>query len=450
MDLTRWIRSRAASGQPLNLHAVQRERPDLLELAFAGPSPRGWRRSLIDAGVDPYKIVHEYEQDVECAVCGVSLAVLGTHLKHSHDMTGKDYLQEFGPDCEVSSESYRASHFGGRPIAGIAHWEELWSRHYVTDWMLLLHEKRIHLNVHHVTKIGRALAGTGRSLFGSWDAALWAAGLDPAQFRAIPPHREWTRSKVIEGLHNFAKLKAVNWRLRMSNPLRMAMTRCFKTPQEACRAVGLSYEEINPRAIFTGKPVARVVAAIRGLENFMGRERRQKLDAIYHNNELNRRIIVGHYGSLRELAVKEGIAPRVVAMAMYRDEADVHHDLDLLERAGKPLTYGTLRHGHVRLYAVIRETGWGAGRLTGLTGPHEKHPSCNPRSGLLRDRMIVLRRELDIGRAEAAAKACIARECWNYIERGQRQPKAATVAKIERLLEEHHIPVSTAPHTPVR
>jgi len=450
MDPTQWIRSQAATGQPLNLHAVGRVRPDLLELAFAGPAPRGWRRSLMDAGVDPYKIVHEYEQDVECAVCGVSLGVLGIHLKHCHDMTGEDYRQEFGPDREISSESYRASHFGGRPIAGIAHWDELWSRHYVVDWILRLHEDRNHLNVHHVTKIGRALASTGRSLFGSWDGALRAAGLDPALFRVIPPHREWTRAKVLDGLRNFAKLKAVNWRRRMSNPLRMAMTRFFKTPQAACRAAGLNYEEINPRAIFEGEPVAKVVVAIRGLENLKGRERRQKLDAIYHKNEVNQRIVVGHYGSLRKLAAKEGIALRVVATQVYRDEADVQHDLDLLEGQGKPLTYGTLKNGHGRLYKTIRETGWGAERLIKEPAKPTRFPPCNPRSGLLRDRMVILRRRLRISMGKAAEKAGFSIDTWAVIENGQGKPKPATVAKIERLLEEHHIPVSTAPHTPVR
>lgn len=57
MDITQWIRSRAAARQPLNIHAVWREHSELLELAFAGPTPRGWRRSwrgsLIDAGVGP-------------------------------------------------------------------------------------------------------------------------------------------------------------------------------------------------------------------------------------------------------------------------------------------------------------------------------------------------------------------------------------------------------------
>ncbi len=80
MELTQWIRSQAATGQPLNIHAVQRERPDLLDVAFAGPAPRGWRRSLIDAGVDPYEIVHAHESQVICRVCGVSFSVLGREI----------------------------------------------------------------------------------------------------------------------------------------------------------------------------------------------------------------------------------------------------------------------------------------------------------------------------------------------------------------------------------
>ena len=78
-------------------------------------------------------LVYEYAQDVECAVCGTSLAVLGTHLKRCHGMTGEEYREEFGAGREIASESYRAAHFSGRPIAGIAHWEGLWCHHYVTD-----------------------------------------------------------------------------------------------------------------------------------------------------------------------------------------------------------------------------------------------------------------------------------------------------------------------------
>ena len=64
--------------------------------------------------------------------------------------------------------------------------------------------------------------------------------------------------------------------------------------------------------------------------------------------------------------------------------------------------------------------------------------------------MIILRRRLRISAATAADKAGISMDTWIDAEKGLRKPKPATVEKIERLLEEHRIPVSTAPHEPVQ
>ncbi|MEI6177641.1 MAG: hypothetical protein WCS43_12175 [Verrucomicrobiota bacterium] len=448
MNLTEWIRSRAASGQPLNLHAVMRERPDLIKLAFIGPNPRGWRRSLIDAGVDPYKIVHSHGATVECALCGRSLRNLGTHTKVCHDMSGKEYRGKFGSDREISSESFRASRFKGEPIVGIFHWEHLWSRHYVIDWIIRLHEEGHNVNFKHLFTHGNRLWLTGKVLFGSWDSALRAAGLDPCVERAKPPYRQWTRTMVVDGLRNFAKLKQEDWKRQMSNPLRTAMIRFFKSPEAASRAVGLKHEEISSRAIFQSGLTASLVEEVRALECLKGRERKRKLDAIFHKNTNSWRIVTNHFGSLKKLAVSEGIDLRAVATEIYRDEADVQHDLDLLERDGIRLSFSSLKNGHKRLYNVIRETGWGTKRLKRLPKTITKFPPCNPRSGLLRDRMIILRRRLRISMPTAARKAGVSKDCWSQAEKGQTKPYTGTVAKIERLLAEHGIPVSTAPNTP--
>ena len=444
MDTTHWIRSRAATGQPLNLHAVMRERPDLLEHVFAGPTPRGWRRSLIDAGVDPYKIVHAYEDHVTCAICGFSCAVLGTHIVQCHGTTRDEYLQEFGPDCEISSESFRAGQFGALPIAGIAHWENLWSRHYVTDWVIRLHEEGHNVNYQNLVVVGKTLASAGWRLFGSWDAVLCAAGLNPDEERAIPPFMQWTHDMVFDGLREFAAVKGDNWRRRMPNQLRMAIVRMFGTPEAASKAAGLKFEAINQRAIFSGKPVTHLVAAIRKLEHLKGRERRRKLSEIYHRNADNRRIIQGHFGSLEQLAIQEGIDPRAVSLELYRDEVDVHHDLNLLERAGKILCYDTLKRGHKTLYNVIRKTGWGRDRLSNPPRIMTKFPPCNPHSGLLQDRMILLRRKLNISISTAAGMAGITPECWSKNEKRLVVPIAPTIEKIEGLLAEHDI---TAHHS---
>lgn len=88
-----------------------------------------------------------------------------------------------------------------------------------------------------------------------------------------------------------------------------------------------------------------------------------KLSAIYHKDENNRRIIQNSYGSLRKLAICEGISLRAVSPKAYRDKSDVLNDLDLIARSGKPINFQTLKKGHKRLYNVISETGWGKNRL---------------------------------------------------------------------------------------
>ena len=373
-EMTKWIRSQAAKGEALNLHAVMRERPDLLEQAFGGPSPRGWRRSLIDAGVNPYKIVHQYEDHVECAICGSSSSVLGSHLKLCHGITGDEYKEEFGPDCELSSESFRAAKFSAKPIAGIAHWEGIWSRYYVVDWIIRLHDEGRDLNYHSLHEDGKLLAFAGWYQFGSWDAALRAAGFNPDDERAIPVFQQWTKDMVIEKLQEFAVAKKGNWRLKMSMDLRLALGRIFGSPKAAAKAAGLKFEDINPRAIFSSRQVTDLVKAIRKLENLKGLSRQKKLRAIYHKNDENRRIIQNHYESLRKLAIKEGIDLRVVAPQAYRDKADVIHDLDLIEQEGKILKHDTLRDGHSRLYNIMLETGWGLERLVVLPRPPKRAP----------------------------------------------------------------------------
>ena len=93
---------------------------------------------------------------------------------------------------------------------------------------------------------------------------------------------------------------------------------------------------------------------------------------------------------------------------------------------------------------MILQTGWGVERLTKLRAILTKFPPCNPRSGLLRDRMIMLRRKLCISMDTAAGKTGICVDTWTAIERGHTKTKAATVSKIKKLLAKHRIPVSAA------
>lgn len=361
-----WIKSQAAANEPLNLHAVARRRPAILKAAFSGKSPTGWYRTLVDAGINPYRIIHEHSDEVHCPCCEYSGAVLGSHLKSQHGIERHEYLDEFEPEFEVSSEGFRANKFHSRPIFGIKHWEKLWSKYYVIDWILRIKECGHALNFHTVNQQGQTLTHAAIKYFGSWDSALVTAGLNPDEERAIPVFRQWTREMVIQELRDFAKEKKSDWRLQMPMDLRCAIVRIFGKPATAAKAAGLKHEEISHRAIFSSPKVSTLIEAIRKLEGLMGKARMDKLSAIYHKDENNRRIIQNSYGSLRKLAICEGISLQAVSPKAYRDKADVLNDLDLIARSGKPINFQTLKKGHKRLYNVISETGWGKNRLGSL------------------------------------------------------------------------------------
>lgn len=360
-----WIRAEAAAGKPLNLHAVARRCPKFLKAAYSGRSPRGWYRTLVDAGVDPYRVVHEHVEKVDCPVCEYSGLVLGSHLSIRHGIERHEYAKVLGPNIETSSESFRAGQFNAYPMYGIKHWERLWSKRYVIDWILRLNEGGHPLNYRAITQNGKPLTYAAHRFFESWDDALEAAGIAPADQRLIAERREWTPQLVIRGLRELAKKRRRNKHVQMSDGLRNAVTRFYGNPKTAVKAAGISYDEINSRVIFSSSKVSRLVEAIRKLEGVKGRARLTRLKAIWQKDEDNWRIVRGHYKSLRQLAIQEGIDLRVVSDSIYRDEADVQHDLDLIERSGKPITYQTLKHGNSRLYNVILKTGWGLERLVG-------------------------------------------------------------------------------------
>jgi hypothetical protein len=248
---SRWIQNRAASGKPLNLNAVMRVRPDLITAAFAGPEPRGWQRSLRDAGVDPYSIVHETLESVNCPICNHKGEVLGHHLRSVHAMDTADFEAKFGPEHPLSSESFRARKFVVPPIFGIPHWERLWSRFYVIDWIIRLHEVGHDLNHYHIVLNARWLSAHGLKYWGSWDAALRAAGLDPHAARVKPVGERWSCEKIIHRLRE----RAASPHGSMPVALSFAVRRYFGSINAAAQAAGLCCKDLVGRRSFTKDPV---------------------------------------------------------------------------------------------------------------------------------------------------------------------------------------------------
>lgn len=354
------IRRRFEEGLPLNINAVLRECPRLMESAYSGKKPQGWRNALLKAGVDPYAIVHEHLDVVACPVCGREMGVLGSHLVKAHGIERDMYEDEFGKGFLASSEAFRAGQFRGKPRCGVDHWEHLWSPRYIIDWILLLHEKGVDLNYHAAASKAKAVAHYAIHYFGSWDNALEKAGLDPGDIRRVEFTDTWSRDAVITALQELAGRRKKDPGEYMSNRLRNAIRRHFKNTRAAIRASGLKKGDVTGEKEYTDAQENALVRRLEKLEGMKGRERWKNWRSI---KKQYKKLINVRYGSLPKMARARGIPSRSIARSIYRDAEDIHHDLDLLEAKGRTLTYRTVKSFSPALYDKIIGTGWGYERV---------------------------------------------------------------------------------------
>ncbi|MBI3273063.1 MAG: hypothetical protein HYZ53_29000 [Planctomycetes bacterium] len=129
---------------------------------------------------------------IQCKICGRFFASLTFHLIRTHHVAPDAYKKEFNERRIVSEalcykRSQNALEMG-------------WGKNSWTD-------ARVLETIRRMAGAGKSLSATdlkGRSLliagtnhFGSWDAALSAAGVDPASVRRIEPHGSWSRERVL-------------------------------------------------------------------------------------------------------------------------------------------------------------------------------------------------------------------------------------------------------------
>lgn len=433
-DIHKLIRKRFDEGKPLNINTVLREQPHLIEHAFSGENPLGWRRTLIAADVDPHAIIHRHMDKVKCAICGMESAVLGSHLSLTHNLTSQEYRNQYGNNLEVSSESFRANKFKDTPILGIPHWEQLWSPQYVIDWILALDEVEANLNYTNIATLHKGFASAALHYFGRWDSALTAAGKTPRDIRKSRLPRNWTRQKVIDSIKRLVEIRKTDPTRYVSNDLRNGIRIYFKNAEAAYKAAGVTRDQVSPSANHSSDEIEEVVRLIRSLTPLKGRNRKDRLIRIYNRHKS---VVMGHFGSLHKLAIARDIPESVVATETYRHADDVHHDLDELAAEGKPLTFTHIKAKSSILYKTINEQGWAQERMT--TMPRKlKFPKCDPRSGKISDRMIMLRRKLLTTQEKAAEMADIPQTIWSDIERGK-TTDSKYLENIETLLQEHRI-----------
>jgi hypothetical protein len=182
--LIREIRQLHASRLPLNLCAVKRSHPKLVEQVYALQPFWGWKRALQDAALDYATINVELRDYVDCKICGRDMASLSLHLVSQHQMSTEEFRAEY-PKAEIVCETMRAAtiqrQLRNRPR--LSHWEAVWTPEYALDRMAELHRKNSPMNLGWASKHETALSRQVLGFFGSWDEALRRIGLDPAKVR---------------------------------------------------------------------------------------------------------------------------------------------------------------------------------------------------------------------------------------------------------------------------
>ena len=178
----------------MNITAVKREDPKLLESAFAVTPFLGWRRALHEAGADYSRINVELEEFIECPICEVERRSLITHIVKIHGFTMEQFYAEF-PGVPVISEVTVANRMNRSNAAPLVcpHWEPLWSPEYALDRLFYLHSEGYPINYQFLEEHeGRLLTRT-IEYFGHLDHAYVRLGFDPREIRV---RVYWTHEEI--------------------------------------------------------------------------------------------------------------------------------------------------------------------------------------------------------------------------------------------------------------
>lgn len=185
--------------QPLNITAVKRDHPALMEAVYKIKPFWGWKQALEAAGIDYTKINVRLSEYVTCQICGREMRHLCSHLPRVHDISAEEYRMDF-PSAEILSESTlvlqcklgRSQQHGPRP------WEPVWSPEYSLDLLANLHRSGVQVHMAAVREMNEMLRIHCVKYFGSYDEALRRIGLDPAKIRQRTGESAPSKQAVID------------------------------------------------------------------------------------------------------------------------------------------------------------------------------------------------------------------------------------------------------------
>jgi hypothetical protein len=124
---------------------------------------------------------------------------------------------------------------------------------------ILARNGRERLNSHYYATTYPDVHAAAERLFGSWKAAIEAAGLDYSKVRR---YKRWSRDKVIRKIKEaYAKDKPINSNAKQKNnkALYMAAIKRFGNWENAVKSAGINYRKVRIRRLMTKAEIKREI-----------------------------------------------------------------------------------------------------------------------------------------------------------------------------------------------
>lgn len=183
-QIIKTIRDLHRREEPLNISAVKRAHPELIQAVYAVKPFWGWKHALQDTGIGYANIKVELQETITCALCGKFFRNLATHLIKKHEVRPDEYLNDY-PDSDLQSEKLRAEKMVGK-TQFLRHWEPVWSREYILDRLAEYHRQGYSIIGNRMVDVDMPLtAVVYRYIAGAnaWAKALIAIGHDPNKLK---------------------------------------------------------------------------------------------------------------------------------------------------------------------------------------------------------------------------------------------------------------------------
>ncbi len=256
----------AVDKQPLNISAVKMHHPRLLKQVMTLKHFRGWRNALLAAGLSYKKIRIELSDHCHCALCGKKLKAMTVHLSAMHQMTKEQYLKKY-PNEPTMSDAMRAKTTFSLRLA--PHWEPIWSREYLVDYLIYKYERGEDLSPWTIYQKESAVHANMKAYFGSYQAAIKAAGIDYREIRVIDLTETWTPDKVIERIRKLHRKKPLDSSGDIRRRDSRLYDRChhyFGGAVPAIEAAGIPYIRLKNRRShqWTKRTVIRTIRVLDG------------------------------------------------------------------------------------------------------------------------------------------------------------------------------------------